>query len=290
LELQVTSPAVVQDTAYSLVGVVRTDAGPSWLEGSSVCIRSLITGLTNEAFLDEQGAFTQDLELQPDTDNPLELIVRDGEDREAAHLVVTIHCQSTDRAASQDVSPKPLEIGRKGALDPPWPRFAQLARRCLDLAVEAAKATGRAREELFEHVHAQERYAEQAFAEQNQTLYQECRENLEKYAGYLDQLLRDAQPRPVALPLPPEEAAKDSVERFRNHLASVWKQVRAKQRIELEPLLTEIAGQARGFTQRMKSEPLAVVGDARRLGAEVHKIEERLTEGDLIPNEPANSP
>ena len=69
-------------------------------------------------------------------------------------------------------------------------------RRCLDLAAEVAKATGRDREELFEHVHAQERYAEQAYEDHNQALYRECRENLEKYAGYLDQLLRDALPRP----------------------------------------------------------------------------------------------
>ncbi len=150
-----------------------------------------------------------------------------------------------------------LEAGKGQALDPPWPRFAQLVRRCLDLAAEAAKATGRDREELLEHVHAQERYAEQAFEDNNQALYRECRENLEKYAGYLDQLLRDALPRPSmpAPQLPPEEEAKDSVDRFRNYLSAVWKQVRAKQRTDLEPRLTEIAGQARGLTQRMKTEP-----------------------------------
>ena len=125
-------------------------------------------------------------------------------------------------------------------------------RHCLDLAAEAAKATGRDGEELFEHVHAQERYAEQAYEEHNQPLYRECRENLEKYAGYLDQLLRDALPRPPApVPqLPPEEEAKQSVDRFRTYLAAVWKQVRAKQRTDLEPRLTEIAGQARGLSQR----------------------------------------
>ena len=36
--------------------------------------------------------------------------------------------------------------GRKGQmLDPPWPRFAQLVRHCLDLAAEVAEATGRDR-------------------------------------------------------------------------------------------------------------------------------------------------
>ncbi len=174
-----------------------------------------------------------------------------------------------------------LEGGRGQSLDPPWPRFAQLVRHCLDLAAEAAKATGRDGEELFEHVHAQERYAEQAYEEQNQALYRECRENLEKYAGYLDQLLRDALPRPSAPApqLPPEEEAKNSVDRFRNYLTAVWKQVRAKQRTDLEPRLTEIAGLARGLTQRTKSDPHAVIRDARRLGAEVHKIEELVTDG-----------
>jgi hypothetical protein len=284
LELHVTSPASVQNTAYSLIGVVRTEADASWLAGSSVRIRSLITGLTDEAFLDDRGSFAQDLELQPETDNSLELTVCDGEGREAARVVVTVRCQSAGQALGQEVLPrqtvaKPLQAGRGQALDPPWPRFAQLARRCLDLAVEAAKATGRAREELFEHVHAQERYAEQAFEEHNQALYWECRENLEKYAGYLDQLMRDALPRPAAPQLPPEEEAKDSVARFRDYLAAVWKHVRAKQRSDLEPRLTEIAGQARGFTQRMKSEPVAVIREAQRLGAEVRKIEEQLTEG-----------
>jgi hypothetical protein len=279
VELHLTSPVNVRDAAYSLIGEVRTKADVGWLEGASVRIRSLITGLADEAFLDGRGCFAQDLELQPETDNALELTVCDGEGRETVRVVVTVRCQSAGQTLGPEELPKQLETSRVQALDPPWPHFVQLARRCLDLAVEAAKATGRAREELFEHVHAQERYAEQAFEEQNQILYRECRENLEKYAGYLDQLVRDALPRPAAPRLPPEEEAKDSVARFRDTLAAVWKQVRTKQRIDLEPQLTEIAGQARGFTQRMKSEPLAVVREARRLGAEVHKIEEQLTEG-----------
>ena len=67
----------------------------------------------------------------------------------------------------------------------------------------SAEATGRDRQELFEHVQAQERYAEQAYEEHNQPLYRECRENLEKYAGYLEQLLRDTLPRPPAVPTRP---------------------------------------------------------------------------------------
>ncbi len=461
LDLHVTSPANTRESAYTLTGVVRTPPDAvGWREGGSIRVRSLATGLMDEAFLDERGSFAQDVELQPETDNALELAVCDGEGREAARTVIAVRCQNASRALGHAVLPtqiitKPLQIevlghdgrrvkqvvapvgatlpgafqltcrthdragrivvpifeenrvvkqmlvsdldpmmpvgspvevefaidvkhnievrvrvrqagGRertetavieaappprrptradiddvqrqidellpqfsgsfrtrvrsratqlnqdllealryddepkaiqrmaelrellqhleasKGqALDPPWPRFAQLVRRCLDLAAEAATATGRDPEELLEHVQAQERYAEQAFEDHNQALYRECRLNLEKYVGYLDQLLRDALPRPSmpAPQLPPEEEAKDSVERFRNYLTAVWKQVRSKQRTDLEARLTEIAGQARGLSQRMKTEPLAVIRDARRLGAEVHKIEEMLKEG-----------
>src|SRR5262249_13514171 len=81
---------------------------------------------------------------------------------------------------------------RGAALEPPWQRFAQMVKHCLDLCAQVADRTGRDRDELFQHVHAQERYAEQAHEEHNQTLYRECWENLEKYSGYLAQLLRDA--------------------------------------------------------------------------------------------------
>ncbi|HZY87936.1 MAG TPA: hypothetical protein VFE78_24085, partial [Gemmataceae bacterium] len=177
-----------------------------------------------------------------------------------------------------------LEASRGQMLDPPWPRFAGLARQCLDLAAEVAEKTGRDRDELFEHVHAQERYAEQAYEEHNQALYRECRENLEKYAGYLNQLLRDALPRPPARPTrSPEEEARDEVERFRAFLAAVWKQVRAGQRADLEARLAEIAGQARGLSGRVRTEPGSVIRDARRLGTEVDKIDEQLKGGRRQP-------
>src|SRR5665213_1832302 len=88
LELHVSSPAFVRDTAYSLIGVVWTDPGASWPEGTSVRVRSLITGLMDEAFLDDHGAFAQDLELQPETDNSLELTLCDGDGNEADRFVV----------------------------------------------------------------------------------------------------------------------------------------------------------------------------------------------------------
>jgi molecular chaperone DnaK len=177
-----------------------------------------------------------------------------------------------------------LEAARGQALEPPWPRFTGLVRRCLDLAADVAKATDRNPDELFEHVYAQERYAEQAYEEQNAGLYRECNENLEKYAGYLEQLLRDSLPRPVPQPTrPPEEEARDDLERFRSYLAQVWKGVRQKGRSDLEPRLAEIARQAQGLAGRLKTDPHAVIREARRLGTEVAKVEDLLSEGRRLP-------
>jgi molecular chaperone DnaK len=170
-----------------------------------------------------------------------------------------------------------LETSRGQMLEPPWPRFAQQVRSCLDLAAEVADTTRRQREELFEYVHAQERYAQQAYEEHNQGLYRECCDNLQKYAVYLRTLLEDALPRPPAGPtLPPEEEARQNVERFRSYLSTVWKKVRAAQRDDLHSRLTEIAGQAGGLSQRVKGDPHAVLREVRRLGTEVHKVEEQL--------------
>jgi molecular chaperone DnaK len=471
LELHLTSPLNTRETRYQATGVVRLPPSSllvSWspclplcsLEGGSVRIRSLATGLTEEAFLDDRGTFARELELQPETDNALEFAVCDGDGREAARVLACVRHQAEARPLGQAVLPtqlitKPLaievlgrgrqrvkqvvapvgatlpgvfrctcrtrdqagrivvpvfeenrvvkhlvlsgidptlplgtpvevefaidvkhaievrvrvrpgegraehsetavieppppphrptraeidevlrqleellpqfsgrvrirvkaragrlredllealrfddepkaiqrmaelrdlvqglEAGRGQALDPPWPHFAQLVRHCLDRAAAVADKTGRDREELFEHVHAQERYAEQAYEEHNQALYGECRENLEKYAGYLEQLLRDALPRPsVRPPRPPEEEARTEVERFRHYLASVWKQVRAKGRVDLEARLGEIARQAGGLSQRIKTEPLAVLRDVNRLGTEVEKVGQWLEQG-----------
>jgi molecular chaperone DnaK len=180
-----------------------------------------------------------------------------------------------------------LETSRGQVLDPPWPRFAQLVQHCLEAAAEVADKTGRDRDELCEHVRAQERYAEQAYEEHNQTLYRECWDNLEKYAGYLGQLLRDTLPRPPRPARPPEEEARAEVERFRAFLSAVWKQVRERQRSDLESRLSEIAGQARGLSQRIKTEPMAVLRDTHRLGTEVEKVNDLLQHGRRPPGDDA---
>jgi molecular chaperone DnaK len=473
LELHITSPANTRDTRYQATGVVRVRSSPDscpltpdpCLEGGSVRIRSLDTGLADEAFLDERGSFAQELELRAESDNPLEWTVCDGAGEEVGRVVTAVRHQGEGRPLGQAVLPtqiitKPLQIeviGRGGQrvkqvvapvgatlpgvfrcvcrthdqagrivvpiyeenrivkqmvldnldpdlpvgspvevefsidvkhaisvtvrvregerehsetasieappppscptrgqidavreaieellprfrgafrarmkaraeqlhqdllealryedepraiqrfaelkelcqqlesnrdtmLDPPWPRFEQLVRHCLDLAADVADRTGRDREELFEHVRAQERYAEQAYQEENQPLYRECRENLEKYAGYLNQLLQDSLPRPEAPrpQLPPEEEARALVERFRAFLSAVWKEVRNRQRPDLEARLAQLASQARGFSQRIKSEPHDVIRDARRLGTEVQKVADQLEGRTQTPGE-----
>jgi len=177
-----------------------------------------------------------------------------------------------------------LETSRGQMLDPPWPRFAQLVQHCLSLASEVAEKTGRDPEELSEHIRAQERYAEQAHEEHNQSLYRECNDNLEKYAGYLTQLLGDMLPRPPRPSRPPEEEARAEINRFRAYLSTIWKQVREKQRADLETRLTEIASQAHGLNQRVKSDPLSVLRDTNRLGAEIEKV------ADLLHNRRRQTP
>ncbi len=464
--LHLTSPVNTRDLAYQATGVVRLESTEATLEGGSVRIRALATGLTEEAFLDERGTFAHELELQAETDNALEFAVCDGSGQETARVVVVVRHQSEARHLGQAVLPtqlitKPLQIevlSRGGqrvkqvvapvgatlpgvfqcicrthdqagrivvpifeenrvvkqmviedldpslpvgspvevefaidvkhvievrvrlrlsnsyercetatieapppprrptradidevqkqiddllpqfsgsfrtrlraraqqirqdlfealryddepkaiqrmaelrellqqletshgqTLDPPWPRFVQLVHHCLDLAAEVADKTGRDRDELSEHIRAQERYAEQAYEEHNQALYRECHENLEKYGGYLTQLLRDTLPRPPRPSRPPEEEARAELERFRAYLSSVWKQVRERQRADLETRLTEIAAQARGLSQRIKTEPLAVLRDTNRLGTEVEKVANLLQNRRLTPGDDA---
>jgi molecular chaperone DnaK len=448
IELHLTSPSSARETRYPACGVVR--GLPT--DGASVRVRSLATGLIDEAFLDPSGAFTQELELLPDTDNVFEWSVCDADNEVRASVSTTVRHQAHGRPLGQGVLPtqlitKPLSIevltrarqrvkqvvapigatlpgafrctcrtsdqsgrivlpiyeenrivhqlaiddidralpvgspvevefaidvrhtievqvrvqsdrhvkatidppppparptraeieevnerldaaleqltgrarsrlkaraaelrqdlaeamnyddepraiqrmaelrelvgkaeqAKSERLDPPWPRFAQLARQCLDLASEVAAKTGRDRDELFEHVQAQERYAEQAHEEHNQALYRECWDNLTKYAGYLTQLLQGTLPGAQSRPsLPPEEEARGEVEHFRAFLSSVWKQARSKQRGDLEARLQEIARQASGFSSRLKSDPGAVLRDARKLAVEVEKVRDQM--------------
>jgi molecular chaperone DnaK len=460
LELHVRSPSRTRELRHGIAGVVQPlSPAARVIEGASVVLRSLATGLIEEAFLDDRGAFRQEVDLQPETDNVLELAIHDGDGREVAKAQTTVRHQSAARALGHAVLPtqiitKPLaievlsrgrqrikqvvapigatlpgsfsctchtqdqagrivvpiyeenrvvqqvivdnldptlligspvevelsidvrhaievrvrvpvagghrletarieapppagrptvadiaaierqleellgqftgslrsrarnraatvrddllealkyndepraiqrmaelrdlvqqlEASRGQALEPPWARFAQLVRHCLDLASEMADKTGRDRGELFEHVHAQERYAEQAYQEQNGALYRECFDNLSKYAGYLGQLVQEALPRPQRLARLPEDEACDEIVRFRELLSMVWKRVRARGRKDLEARLAEIAAQARGLSQQVRTEPLTVLRSTHRLGVEVEKIGVALDRGEL---------
>lgn len=294
LELHLTGPGHSRDLNYQLTGTVRRlqsgekapgtsnseprTPNPELVDGCSVRVRSRATGLAEEAFLDDRGAFTLVVELQPGVDNLLEVTVCDGAGAEAATVTIPVRHQEGERPPARPAArPARVEL-----LDPPWPQFARLVRRCLDLSAEVADKTGRDREELFAHAYAQERYAEQAFAGHDQPAYRECHENLQNYAGYLEQLLHDGLPRPAPPPpppRPPEEEAREAVEGFRGYLTTVWKQVRSLGRGDLEGGLTEVARQAGGLTARVKADPQAVLRDVRRLTAEVRKVEEA-SQGD----------
>jgi hypothetical protein len=278
VELHLTSPLSSNDSMYPATGFVRLESGNAALDGSFVRIRSLVTGLAEEAFLDEYGAFAQDVEIQPEADNALEFAICDGSGRELARVVAVVRPSRAGSVSDGgDPSlPLPAREGRRAVLDPPWPRFARLVERCLNLAAEVADKTGRNPDELCEHIRVQERYAEQAYEERDQTLYHECNDNLEKYGGYMMQLLGDTLPRPPRPSRPPEEEARREIERFRAYLSAVWKQVREKQRSDLEARLSEIAARARGLSQRAKSDPLSVLRETNRLGTEVEKVAELL--------------
>ena len=169
-------------------------------------------------------------------------------------------------------------------LEPPWTRFTHLVRDAMDLAAEVADKARRDREELFGHIRAQERYAEQAHDEHNQALYKECWDNLSRYASYLEQMLHDALPRPnVPRKRDPEQEARDEVDRFRQLLSNVWKLAKEKKRADLDFFMGEIARQANGLSARMKGDPVAAIKEARRLVVEIEKIQARMAEPKAAP-------
>lgn len=73
-------------------------------------VRSLVTGLAQEAFLDEYGVFAQVVELQPEIDNPLEFTVCDGSGRELARVVAAVRHPSRDRYSSFKLRLSPLSV------------------------------------------------------------------------------------------------------------------------------------------------------------------------------------
>jgi hypothetical protein len=280
LELHLTSSPHTQegterDRLYRVTGGVGGPGGADFGQGGSVRVRSFATGLTFESFLDARGAFSLEVELQPDTDNAVEVAILSPAGDEVACVPLSVRHGKTNQGPTLASPQPPLTSGP--FVQPSLPSLSRLVRRCLDLAADVADATGRKREELFEHVYTQERYAEQACEENNQQVYRECFDNLGKYAGYLEQLLGDALPRPMRRSARcPEEEARDGLEQFRAGLADVWKKVRAKGRTDLDERLAQVARQGQGLAQRARTDPLAALREVRRLLGEIDKVAEQL--------------
>jgi molecular chaperone DnaK len=173
-----------------------------------------------------------------------------------------------------------LRYRRGQMLDPPWQRFEELVKDCLQLVDAVAQETGEDRKELAGAIETQRKYAEQAYEEENQALYRECWDRVERHSGQLVQMLRDQRPEIDQPPpmRPVHIEAQKTVEQFRARLAAIWKRVRAIESSELEQRLTDIASQANGLTQRLKDDPAAALQDVRRLLARVYKVEQRLNE------------
>lgn len=197
LQVHLYSPLRTVSTDYLLMGRVCGPVPPLLTEGSSVFIQDDLRGLVEEVFLDEAGRFSQQRTLSAAAENPVTLTVCNSSGAELASCTLSLwHGCRRDRplpvGQNAAVSPAPHAGNRPAqetqAPQPDWKEFARLVRHCLILAGQVADRTGRKREELFEQVYSQERYAEQAFAEQAQSLYSECFDNLQAFAAYLEQL------------------------------------------------------------------------------------------------------
>jgi hypothetical protein len=198
LELQLCNPPRTATTDYLLTGCVRARIPQLLAEGSSLFIQDDTQGLVQEVFLDQTGQFGLPLTLTADTENPFTLSICDGAGAELASCRLSIyHGRQRNRqqgnSGRNEASPAEPDVDQRSgqdrqALQHDWKEFARLVRHCLILSGQVADRTGRNREELFEQVYSQERYAEQAFAEGSQALYRECFDNLKSLAAYLEQL------------------------------------------------------------------------------------------------------
>src|SRR5262249_25055378 len=108
LELHVTSPANTTENPYALVGIVRGLGVAEVSDGGSVRVHYLGTGMVEEAFLDDRGAFEQSMELQPNTDNVFHLTVCDPAGRDLARVAHHVRHQEQARPLGLGVLPTQL--------------------------------------------------------------------------------------------------------------------------------------------------------------------------------------
>jgi hypothetical protein len=279
--LKLTSPLSTTDLSYQLTGTV--DA-PNHEEGASVRVRSLESGWADEVFLDACGEFQHPLVLAPNADQDYELSAVNAKGRVVWCSTIRIRHRTVEDAGGDSSDPH-ANLEYASGLEPPWPVCAQRIRNCLHLAATVAQESGRKCEELLQYVHAQERYAEQAHKDRNPVLYRECLDNLEKYADYLEELHRAAEPQPLQMPPPVMEEGdlRSAVDHMRSALSTVWKKARAKGRGDLEPRLKEVAAQAQGLVQRSKVDPERALEEAKYLRAEIESIQMQLGEPEPPP-------
>jgi hypothetical protein len=247
-------------------------------------VRSLDNGWTEEVFLNARGEFQLPLDLMPNADQNYELSALDAKGRVVWRSTICIRHRSEHEIDAS--TPDPREnLEYASGLEPPWPVCAQRIRNCLHLAATVAQETGRKREELLQYVHAQERYAEQARKDRNPILYRECLDNLDKYAVYLEEMRRAAEPQPLQMPPPviEERDPRPTVDEVRTELSTVWKEARARCRGDLEPKLKQVAMQAQGLGQRCKADPERAFQEAKQLRAEIESIRRQLGEPEPPP-------
>jgi hypothetical protein len=281
--LKLTSPLSTTDLSYRLVGAVNA---PECQEGASVCVRSLDTGWTEEVFLNAHGEFQHPLDLTPNADQNYELSARDVKGRVVWCSTIRIRHRSDEEVDAATPDPRD-SLEYASGLEPPWPVCVQRIRHCLHLAATVAQATGRKRDELFQYVHAQERYAEQAQRDNNRKLYRECLDNLDKYAAYLEEMRRAAEPQPLQAPPQVIEVRdlRSTIDLVRSELTTVWKETRTKGRDDLEPKLKEVAVLAQGLGQRCKADPERAAEEAKQLRAEIDSIRLQIGEREPPPIE-----
>ncbi len=114
LEVHVTSPVNVADTAYTLAGCVRGPGAAEVRHGGSARVQTA-DGPVGEAFLEPDGAFAQDVALRPEASNVLGLTLCDNVGQELVSFPVCVRHGASGRPLGQGVLPtqlitKPLQI------------------------------------------------------------------------------------------------------------------------------------------------------------------------------------
>ncbi len=114
LEIHITSPATVSDTAHTLIGCVRGPGAAEVRHGGSLRVQTT-DGPAGEAFLEPDGAFAREVALRPDAPNVLGLTLCDNVGQELVSFPVSVRHAPAGRALGQGVLPtqlitKPLQI------------------------------------------------------------------------------------------------------------------------------------------------------------------------------------